>query len=168
MGRWYTRFICFYLREKIWFGNLLLWHYSFSWSLRIIRSCKNKINFWNVWTTPFNVTKAVPIICSFEILYVLVVNSDEYIVNFHQNNCGEVVDQILKIDYNSETSVVKRILESSGCYKCRWKSLETTEVICIQETWSTFNCFEISSDSWSYYWFFKNQWFQSWRKKDKR
>ena len=51
--------------------------------------------------------------------YVLVVNSDEYIVNFHQNNCGEVVDQILKIDYNSETSVVKRILESSGCYKCR-------------------------------------------------
>ena len=40
-------------------------------------------------------------------LYVLVVNSDEYIVNFHQTNCGEVVDQILKIDSNSETSMLQ-------------------------------------------------------------
>ena len=42
-------------------------------------------------------------------LYVLVVNSDEYIVNFHQTNCGEVVDQILKIDFNNETSVVTSV-----------------------------------------------------------
>ena len=40
-------------------------------------------------------------------LYVLVVNSDEYIVNFHQTNCGEVVDQILKIDSNSEKSMLQ-------------------------------------------------------------
>ena len=39
------------------------------------------------------------------------VNSDEYIVNFHQTNCGEVVDQILKIDSNSETSVVTSLDE---------------------------------------------------------
>ena len=43
--------------------------------------------------------------------YVLVVNSDEYIVNFHQTNCGEVVDQILKIDSNNETSVVTSVDE---------------------------------------------------------
>ena len=42
---------------------------------------------------------------------MLVVNSDEYIVNFHQTNCGEVVDQILKIDSNSETSVVTSVDE---------------------------------------------------------
>ena len=45
---------------------------------------------------------------------VLVVNSDEYIVNFHQTNCGEVVDQILKIDCNSETSIVTSVDEELG------------------------------------------------------
>ena len=48
---------------------------------------------------------------SSQLLNVLVVNSDEYIVNFQQTNCGEAVDQILKIDSNSETSVVTSVDE---------------------------------------------------------
>ena len=89
-------------------------------------------------------------------LYVLVVNSAEYIVNFHQTNGGEVVDQILKIDSNSEASVVTSVGEEFekqpklSVYRKRSQPSIVSKFPQIREVITHF---------------FKNRWFQSSRKK---